>query len=125
MGKASKIDDWIRTLQHLIKSSLLRGATQTKTQTLTTLQKMKTEIKLTELETKTLNWLKNEGWYNWSGEPHFSDVEAQDVSNGTGININSLKGVLGSLSKKGFIFVEEMDVNAENYDYYGDSDFWY
>ena len=97
---------------------------------------MKTKIKLTELETKTLDWLKNEGWYNWSGEPHFSDVEAQDVSNGTGININSLKGVLGSLSKKGFIFVEEMDVNGENfydfiyatkqaYHYYGDSDFWY
>ena len=72
---------------------------------------MTTKNKLTELETKTLNYLRNDGWYNWGGEPYFSDVDASDVCRATGISKTSIGGVLGSLSKKGLINVDE-----DNYD---------
>ena len=65
---------------------------------------MKTEIKTTELETKTLNWLKNTGWYNYDNEPFYSDVVASEIAEGTGIDIASLKGVLGSLSKNCLLY---------------------
>jgi predicted transcriptional regulator len=72
---------------------------------------MKTENKLTELETKALNYLRNDGWSNWGGEPYYSDVDASDVCYATGISKTSIGGVLGSLSKKGLIHVDE-----DNYD---------
>ena len=74
---------------------------------------MKTEIKTTELETKTLNWLKNTGWYNYDNEPFYSDVVASEIAKGTGIDIASLKGVLGSLSKKDLISIDEFEANFE------------
>jgi len=74
---------------------------------------MKTEIKTTDLETKTLNWLKNTGWYNYDNEPFFSDVTVSEISNGTGIDIKSLRGVLGSLSKKDLISIDEFEANFQ------------
>jgi len=73
-----------------------------------------TTITLTEMEAKVLNYLREDGWYNWGGEPHFSDVDASDVCYATGISKTSIGGVLGSLSKKGLISVEDCDVNGEN-----------
>jgi len=72
---------------------------------------MKTEIKITALESKVLNWLKNEGWYNYDNEPFYSDVEAKDIAGCTEIDIQSLKGVLGSLSKKDLISIDEYEAN--------------
>ena len=72
-----------------------------------------TKITLTDLETTTLNWLKTIGWYNYDNEPFFSDVEASDIAKGTGIDISSLKGVLGSLSKKGLVAVDEYEANFD------------
>ena len=74
---------------------------------------MKSEIKTTALETKVLNWLKKTGWYNYDNEPFYSDVEAKDIATGTGIEIQSLKGVLGSLSKKDLISIDEYEANFE------------
>ncbi len=77
-----------------------------------------TKPTLTALETKTLNWLKTEGWYNYTAEPYFTDVDAADVAAGTGIEIKSLKGVLGSLSKKGLICIDEYEANFEPVQYF-------
>ena len=73
-----------------------------------------TKPTLTALETQVLNYLHTDGWYNWGGEPHFSDVDASDCCKATGISKTSIGGVLGSLSKKGLINVDDCDVNGEN-----------
>jgi len=77
---------------------------------------MTTKNKLTELETKTLNYLRNDGWYNWGGEPHYSDVDAADICRATGISKTSIGGVLGSLSKKDLISVCESDNGFDSID---------
>jgi len=84
-----------------------------------------TTITLTELESKALNYLHTDGWYNWGGEPHFSDVDAADVCKATGIRKTSIGGVLGSLSTKGLICVDEDNFNiiyatAATYRHFGE-----
>jgi ribosomal protein S25 len=64
---------------------------------------MTNKLELTELESKVLNELIS-GLY---AEPGFSDVSPSDLSEGTGIKMNVLRGVLGSLSKKDVINVED------------------
>jgi len=40
-------------------------------------------------------------------EPGFSDVSPQDLSRSTGIPMKSLRGVLGSLVQKGYIWIAD------------------
>lgn len=40
-------------------------------------------------------------------EPGFSDVDANDLSQDTGIPTRSIRGVLSSLIQKGYIFIDD------------------
>jgi hypothetical protein len=64
-----------------------------------------TELNLTELESKTLTAFVG-GLY---AEPGFSDVDVNDLSSELGISTKVLRGALGSLVKKGVVFVDESD----------------
>jgi hypothetical protein len=67
------------------------------------------ELNLTELESLTLNaFIK--GLY---AEPGFSDVDVNDLSSVLGIPTKVLRGVLGSLVKKGIVSIED---NGGGYD---------
>jgi hypothetical protein len=61
------------------------------------------DVNLTELESKTLTAFIG-GLY---AEPGFSDVDVNDLSSILGISTKVLRGVLGSLVKKGIVFVDE------------------
>ena len=61
------------------------------------------ELNLTELESLTLNAFIR-GLY---AEPGFSDVDVNDLSSILGISTKVLRGVVGSLVKKGIVFVDE------------------
>ena len=63
------------------------------------------ELNLTELETKTLQSLIN-GLY---AEPGFSDVDAKDIATATGISTKVIRGALGSLVKKGIVWIEDIE----------------
>lgn len=63
---------------------------------------------LTELESFALQSLIN-GLY---AEPHFSDIDANDISHSTKIPNKSLRGVLSSLIKKGYIFIDDYGSGA-------------
>jgi DNA-binding IscR family transcriptional regulator len=67
------------------------------------------ELNLTELESKTLNAFIR-GLY---AEPGFSDVDVNDLSSELEIPTKVLRGVLGSLVKKGIVSIEE---NGGGYD---------
>jgi DNA-binding IscR family transcriptional regulator len=67
------------------------------------------ELNLTELESLTLTALIG-GLY---AEPGFSDVDVNDLSSELEISTKVLRGVLGSLVKKGIVSVEE---NGGGYD---------
>ena len=60
------------------------------------------ELNLTELETKTLTTFIG-GLY---AEPGFSDVDVNDLSSELGISTKVLRGALGSLVKKGIVFID-------------------
>jgi predicted transcriptional regulator len=77
------------------------------------------ELNLTELETKTLNAFIG-GLY---AEPGFSDVDVNDLSKELEIPTKVLRGVLGSLVKKGIVSVDE---NGGGYDIiYMREKYWY
>lgn len=61
---------------------------------------------LTELESVTLDWLLTDGYY---AEYMFSDLEVSDIAKAVGIKVSSMKGVVGSLVKKGYLWVSEAD----------------
>lgn len=61
------------------------------------------KLNLTDLEIKFLEDLVE----NLYAEPHFSDVGIKEISENTGIKINSCKGVLSSLVKKGIVYVDD------------------
>lgn len=42
-------------------------------------------------------------------EPGFSDVDVTDIAEKSGLTINQVKGVVGSLTKKGIVCVGEED----------------
>jgi hypothetical protein len=70
----------------------------------------KTEF--TELEQKVLDSLIE----NLYAEPGFSDVDANDLSEWTGIPTKQVRGVLSSLIKKGVVTLDETDNwGAKNY----------
>lgn len=58
-------------------------------------------LNLTELEEKVLTEFIDRLY----AEPGFSDVDARDLSKGTNIDIKTIRGVLGSLVKKGIIYI--------------------
>lgn len=62
------------------------------------------ELNLTYSEETVLNCIIQELY----AEPGFSDVEANDVAQLTGINIKSVRGVLASLIKKEIVTVQDM-----------------
>ena len=72
-----------------------------------TMRDMKTikDLGLTKLEETILSCLID-GLY---AEPGFSDVDAKDIALEVGINIKSVRGGVGSLVKKGLIWVEETE----------------
>ncbi|MFO0089343.1 MAG: hypothetical protein ACK518_00770, partial [bacterium] len=60
-------------------------------------------LNLTDMEKQCLQSLIN-GLYAEAG---FSDVDATDISEWTGISIKSVRGVLANLVKKGLITIED------------------
>ena len=64
-----------------------------------------TELKLTELEEKTLNTFIGCLY----AEPGFSDVDVNDISVCTGISTKIIRGALGSLVKKGVVTINTND----------------
>jgi predicted transcriptional regulator len=60
-------------------------------------------MKITKLEKQVLDTIVS----SMDAEMGFSNIEAADVSADSGIVINVVKGVLGSLVKKGIIFINE------------------
>jgi hypothetical protein len=60
---------------------------------------MTTINNLTDLEKQTLQAIANEMYAEYG----FSDIGATDISKATGIPMNSLRGVISSLVKKGHI----------------------
>ena len=67
------------------------------------------ELNLTELESKTLNTFVSCLY----AEPGFSDVDVKDLSDELGISTKIIRGVLGSLVKKGVVTI---DNNGQGYD---------
>lgn len=59
---------------------------------------------LTELEGLFMNWLLKEGFY---AETHFSDVVVGDIAVGLDLPVNTIKGVLGSLTKKDYTYTQD------------------
>jgi hypothetical protein len=77
------------------------------------------ELKLTELETKTLDTFIGCLY----AEPGFSDVDVNDISVCTGVSTKIIRGALGSLVKKGVIFI---DKNDSGYDIiYLNKEYWH
>jgi predicted transcriptional regulator len=62
---------------------------------------------LTEMEKQVLKSLESLMY----AEYNFSDVGATDLSNDTGIEMKSIRGVLSSLSKKGLVNIESREDN--------------
>ena len=58
---------------------------------------------LTELEGKALDWLLSVGFYAEAG---FSDVTFHDLAAGIGENVKTVKGIIGSLTKKGYTWTD-------------------
>jgi len=67
-------------------------------------------IELTQLEDQVINYLLVE-LNDWIGGEGYSPLEAVDISKGTTIPINKLRGVLASLAKKGILESYETDVD--------------
>jgi hypothetical protein len=63
------------------------------------------KLNLTELETKILRYFLSKLDVNDLG---YSDISVDDIANGINVNINSVKGSVGSLAKKGIIFVSDL-----------------
>ena len=77
------------------------------------------ELKLTELESKTLDAFVNQLY----AEPGYSSTDVGELASITKIKINSIRGVISSLIKKGIIFVAE--VGVEHPIVYLKKEFWY
>jgi hypothetical protein len=67
-------------------------------------------IKLTQLEAQVLKSLID----NLYAEAGFSDVDARDIADNIKVNIKSVRGALGSLVKKGIVFIESTDTFNSN-----------
>lgn len=78
------------------------------------------KVIFTELEQKVLDCLISKLF----AEEGFSDVSPKDISKSTEIIMKSLRGVLGSLVKKGVIFIDEREYGDEHLIYL-EEDFYY
>jgi predicted DNA-binding transcriptional regulator len=67
------------------------------------------ELNLTELESQTLGAFIGFLY----AEPGFSDVDVNDISGELGISTKIIRGVLGSLVRKGIV---QIDTNDSGYD---------
>lgn len=76
------------------------------------------ELGLTELETLVLKSFIPLLY----AEPGFSDVDVKDISYSTKLKINQVKGVVGSLCKKGILYAEMGDFQGL---IYLSDDYWY
>ena len=77
---------------------------------------------LTEKEVIVIDQFINELY----AEPGYSDVSPQDLSKSTKIPMRSLRGVLGSLTKKNIIYIEDKKYLGSDADIvYLNEDFWY
>ena len=63
------------------------------------------KLNLTELETNILRYFLSQLDVYQLG---YSDTSVDDIANGINVNINSVKGSVGSLTKKGIIFVSDL-----------------
>jgi DNA-binding MarR family transcriptional regulator len=61
------------------------------------------DLNLTQLETQVLTCLIDMLY----AEEGFSDVDAKDIANEIKVNIKSVRGAVGSLVKKGIVYIEE------------------
>ena len=66
-------------------------------------------LNLTQLETTTLTELIKNIDIDITEDSIFSSVETNDLSKFTGIEINKMRGVVGSLIKKGIVYLEDFD----------------
>lgn len=66
-------------------------------------------LNLTQLETTTLTELINNIDIDITEDSIFSCVDANDLSKFTGIAINKMRGVVGSLIKKGIVYLVDED----------------
>ena len=60
--------------------------------------------KLTELEGLVMNWMLKEGFY---AETHYSDIVVGDIAVGLDLPVNTIKGVIGSLTKKEYAYTQD------------------
>jgi DNA-binding MarR family transcriptional regulator len=61
---------------------------------------------LTEKESEVMQYLLEKGYY---AEKYFSDLTARDIALEMGVDIKSLRGVIGSLIQKDYLFAEYME----------------
>lgn len=59
-------------------------------------------------------------------EPGFSDVDVHDLKSDLNISTNTLRGGIGSLVKKGILFIDKAEDNGSGYDLIHLSEkYWY
>lgn len=61
---------------------------------------------LTDYEAQVMDWLLSTGYY---AEKYFSDLEVADVAQGMEIDVKVMRGIIGSLVQKGYLFMDYMD----------------
>jgi DNA replication protein DnaD len=66
-------------------------------------------LNLTQLETVTVSELIKNVDIDINEDSIFSSIETEDLSNFTGIEIKKMRGVVGSLIKKGIVYIEDFD----------------
>jgi len=63
---------------------------------------------LTALEAIVMDWILDVGFY---AEYTFSDIEVTDIASGLKWDVNVIKGVVGSLCNKEYLWVEKVDTD--------------
>ena len=66
---------------------------------------MSNQVNITPLESQVIEYL-NKALAPYFGE-FFSDVDCNDIAKALGINVNIIKGAVGSLVKKGILETQE------------------
>lgn len=64
---------------------------------------------LTDGEKQCLNWFMEYGL--WNDEYGFSDIDPKDIADGIEEDIKIVRGYLGSLTKKDYIYIDEFEKN--------------
>jgi|SRR5699024_1506658 len=72
---------------------------------------IKKSSSLTELETKVLDYVNDNMKEYGDG---YSDVTVEDLSNYLGNSLNTIKGVVGSLTKKGLVITDHVEESRLN-----------